>query len=99
MLTTEEMEAFVKDVIDRKVRLVLRDRVVVPKVQDPRLADIVAAANYRDLKPRLIAIHRKQNKARDDLLRAITDSPALVTFRRREDGSTTAALQSPDKRL
>lgn len=99
MLTTEEMDAFVKDVIDRKVRLVLRDRVVVPKVADPRLAEIVAAANYLELMPRLTAIHREQNKARDDLLKAITDNPALIQFRSREDGRKAVALRSPDQRL
>lgn len=99
MLTTEEMDAFVKDVIDRKVRLVLRDQAVVPKVADPRLSEIVAAANYLDLMPRLTAIHREQNQARDDLLKAIKDRPALIEMRSRGDGLTAVALRSPDKRL
>lgn len=99
MLTTEEMDAFVQDVIDRKVRLVLRNRVVVPKVADPRLAEIVAAANYLELKPRLTAIHRDQNQALADLLKAIKDNPALVQVRGREDGCEAVALRSPDQRL
>ncbi len=99
MLTTEGMDAFIKYVLEQNIRLVLRDRVVVPKVEDPRIAEIVAAANYHELMPRLTDIHAEQNQARDDLLEVITDNPALVTFRRREDGRTTAALRSPDKRL
>lgn len=99
MLTTEGMDAFIKYVLDQNIRLVLRDRVVVPKVEDPRIAEIVAAANYHELMPRLTVIHAKQNQARDDLLKAIEDNPALVQVRRREDGCEAVALQSPDKRL
>jgi hypothetical protein len=73
--------------------------VVVPQVADPRLAEIVAAANYLELMPRLTAIRRKQNQARDDLLKAITDNPALIEIRIRDDGSEAESLRSPDKRL
>ena len=52
-LSEKEKEDFIQFVLDHKVRLVIRNRVYVPKVEDPQIAAVVAAVNYCDLKPRL----------------------------------------------
>ena len=99
ILTKQEMDDFIKSVLEQKVRLVMRDRVVVPQAADPRLAAVVAASNYREMMPRLSAIHKKQVKARKDLFGLIEKDPAMVALRLTSDGQPEPYLRSPDQRL
>lgn len=99
ILTKREMDDFIERVLDRKVRLVERDRIIVPQVADAQLAAVVAASNYREMMPRLVPIHRKQVEAGKELLELIEKDPAMVALRVTSKGQQELYLRSPDERL
>ena len=99
ILTKTEMDDFIERVLERKVRLVERDRIIVPQVEDAQWAAVVAAANYREMMPRLIPIHRNQIKAGKELLELIEKDPTMVALRLSSKGQQELHLRSPDERL
>ena len=99
ILTKKEMDDFIKTVLERKVRLVKRDRIIVPQVADAELAAVVAASNYREMMPRLVPIHRNQIEAGKELLELIEKDPAIVALRLTSKGQQELRLRSPDERL
>ena len=99
ILTEQEMDDFIKRVLERNVRLVKRDRIIVPQVADAQLAAVVAAANYREMMPRLVPIHKKQVEAGKELLELIEKDPTMVALRLSSKGQQELHLRSPDERL
>ena len=99
ILTKREMDDFIKRVLERNLRLVERDRIIVPQVADAQLAAVVAASNYREMMPRLVPIHKKQVEAGKELLELIEKDPAMVALRLSSKGQQELHLRSPDERL
>ncbi len=99
VLTNKQIDAFVATVIDENIRLVIRDRKVVPAVQDPRFAGVVTAPNYASCQPRLRVIRRNQNEAIKDLLEILSNRPDAIGTITRPDGKIIVKLKINDKRL
>ena len=98
-LTREEMDAYIATIMKENVRLVVRNRLVVPKVVDPRFANIVTAPNYRIMMPRLTGIHSKQNETLSALLEVIDGDPKIIQIGRDSQGRHVPILKSADKAL
>ena len=98
-LTKKEMDAYVATLMKENVRLVVRNRVIVPKAEDPRFANIVTAPNYRTLMPRLTGIHQKQNETLSKLLELIDSDPKVIQIGRDDTGKAMPVLKTPDRAL
>lgn len=98
-LTKKQIDAFVDTVMKENVRLVIRDRKIVPAVDDPRFAAIVAAPNYASFQARLKGIHGKQTEAIDALLDVLDNKPEMVASIAGPDGKPIVTLKIDDKRL
>ena len=98
-LTKKEMDAYIATIMKENVRLVVRDRLVVPKIEDPRFANIVTAANYRIMMSRLTGIHSKQNETQRRLLEAIDGDPKIIQIGRDNQGRQVPILKTADKAL
>ncbi|PZU15220.1 MAG: hypothetical protein DI591_10855 [Citromicrobium sp.] len=98
-LTREEMDAYIATIMKENVRLVVRNRLVVPKVVDPRFANIVTAPNYRIMMPRLTGIHSKQNETLSALLEVIDGDPKIIQIGRDSQGRHVPILKTADKAL
>lgn len=98
-LTRKEMDAYIATIMKENVRLVVRDRLVVPKIEDPRFANVVTALNYRIMMPRLTGIHSKQNETLSALLEVIDGDPKIIQIGRDNQGRHIPILKTSDKAL
>lgn len=98
-LTEKEIDAFINTLMNENIRLVIRDRKVVPAINDQRFARVVTAPNYASFQVRLEAIRRKQTEAIKDLLEVLNNRPDAIGTVTRPDGKTIVNLKINDKRL
>lgn len=98
-LTKKEMDAYIATIMKENVRLVVRNRLVVPKIEEPRFANIVTAPNYRVMMPRLTGIHSKQNETLSALLEVIDGDPKIIQIGRDNQGRHVPILKTSDKAL
>ncbi len=98
-LTKKQIDACVDAVMTENIRLVIRNRRVVPAVDDPRFAAVVTAPNYMSLQARLKVIHRNQTDAISKLLNVLDDQPETLKSIVGPDGNAIVMLKINDKQL
>jgi hypothetical protein len=98
-LTKKQIDVFVETVLNENIRLVIRDRRIVPATEDQRFAGVVTAPNYASFQARLKGIHGKQVEAVDALLDVLDNRPEAVESIIGPDGKAIVTLKINDKRL
>lgn len=98
-LTKKQIDVFVETVLNENIRLVIRNRRIVPAAEDQRFAGVVTAPNYASFQARLKGIHGKQVEAVDALLEVLDNKPEAIESIIGPDGKAIVTLKINDKRL